>query len=196
MIPWYGRLSRKPHLCTGANHSHQPINTKFDPYLDSGVRWQCSVQLRSMNLQDHEIDEHTTTYAPTRKGLLDMRNQYMLRCTPQLEGTSSLMIERCTNVDSVRDTVPPISSIRSKNLSKLLSNTQIPSPPSTPDTHTSQPSETIAALSSSSFSNALIRLSTSFACPAPSKQTQPKALTSFSQTHSPPASSPTAPHSH
>lgn len=43
MIRWYGRLSQGPLLCTGANHSYQRIYTKFDAYLDSGVRKQRSL---------------------------------------------------------------------------------------------------------------------------------------------------------
>ena len=112
----------------------------------------------------------------------------MLRCTPQSKGTSSLMIERYTSMESVRDTVSPII-YPFKSLSKLISNTQIPSPPSTPDTHTSRPSATSPLSPPRPSQTPLIYLSTSFACPAPShlsKQTQPKTLTLVSQTHSPP----------
>ena len=133
MIPWYGRLSQRPLFCTGANHSYQHINT--------GGKKAVQHTLWSINLQDREIDEHTTAYAQHGKRLLDERNQYMLRCTPQSEGASSLMIERYTSMESVRDTVSPII-YPFKSLSKLISNTQIPSPPSTPDTHTSRPSAT------------------------------------------------------
>src|SRR5271170_93694 len=59
MIPWYGRLSQRPLLCIGANHSYQHINT--------GGKKAVQHTLWSINLQDREIDEHTTAYAPTRE---------------------------------------------------------------------------------------------------------------------------------